>query len=381
MTSSHTPLHIRAADATVPLSPQQKKFNTQVQRIAAQRQLLADWEQAATALRSRRAAEYEPLLAAHLALLCELVQWLDAEASPRKLSKADRATLGETIAELAGDLTDGARDEATRTAMQALYARYADADVDAETDAITDDMARAMAQELFGLDMEGVDLDSPEDIARHVEEQMQARQAQAEQAREAHQSKRRAKKPSARERQAQQEAQQASQSVREIYRKLASSLHPDRETDPDERARKTALMQRVNQAYAANKLLDLLQLQLEAEQIDPEHIAGLSEERLKAYNRVLAEQLAELQHEVLAAEAALCAEFGLDPFRRHKPTTVMAALRAQIQQVQMDSHRLRQQLRTLREEPAELKPWLKAQREAFRAREDFPGDLYALFAR
>jgi curved DNA-binding protein CbpA len=42
--------------------------------------------------------------------------------------------------------------------------------------------------------------------------------------------------------------------VREVFRKLASELHPDRETDPAEHARKTELMQRVNQAYKAGDL-------------------------------------------------------------------------------------------------------------------------------
>ncbi|MHA7602106.1 J domain-containing protein [Alicycliphilus sp. T452] len=382
--SRNAPIHIGAADSAAPLSPQQKKFNTQVQRIAAQRELLTAWDEAATACRARHASEYAPLLATHHALLCELAQWLDTDASPRKLSKADRATLGEAIAALAAGLADSARDEATRAAMKALYNRYAQADFDAgqaEAEEAARTLARTMAQEVFGLDLEGVDLDSPEDIARHVDEQMRERQAQAERAREAHQAERRRKKPGARERKAQEEARQASQSVREIYRKLASSLHPDRETDPAERQRKTALMQRVNQAYAANRLLDLLQLQLEAEQIDPAHIASLGEERLKHYNRVLAEQLGELQREVRAVEDGLCEEFGLDPWRRHKPAKLMGHLRAGIQYLQADIQHLRQQIRTLRDDPAELKPWLKEQRAALREQDDFPGDLLDLMGR
>ncbi len=43
-------------------------------------------------------------------------------------------------------------------------------------------------------------------------------------------------------------ARQASLSVREIFRKLASALHPDREADAAERERKTVLMKRVSQA-------------------------------------------------------------------------------------------------------------------------------------
>jgi hypothetical protein len=46
-------------------------------------------------------------------------------------------------------------------------------------------------------------------------------------------------------------AQGGTQAVREVFRKLVSELHPDRETDPAEHARDTELMQRVNQAYKA----------------------------------------------------------------------------------------------------------------------------------
>ncbi len=51
----------------------------------------------------------------------------------------------------------------------------------------------------------------------------------------------------AKESQQQVEEQQTSQSIRELYRKLVSALHLDREPDPQERERKTLLMQRINQ--------------------------------------------------------------------------------------------------------------------------------------
>jgi len=372
----NTPLHIGPAGTAAPLSPQHKKFNTQVKRIAAQRALLAAWDAAVADYRRVHASDYEPLLAAHDARKGELAQWLDSVALGRKLSKADRATVAEVIAILAGELAGGAPDEASRAMWEALYERHAPQD-DPQLDALTDGMAREMAQEIFGLDLQGVDLDSPEALAQHIGAQMQDRQAQAEQAA----SQRAAKKPSARERKAQEEAQQASQSVREVYRKLASSLHPDRETDPAERARKTALMQRVNQAYAAGHLLDLLQLQLEAEQIDPQHIAGLSEERLEGYNRVLAGQLAELQQEVRDTTMAFCMEFNLDPFEKHKPERLVPALRQDMIDLRIDTEHLQRQLQALQDDPAEFRHWLREQREALRDGDDFPDDLLALFGR
>ena len=237
---------------------------------------------------------------------------------------------------------------------------------------VLEDMAQAMARDFFGVDvdLQDADMDSPEDFLQRLQEQLQARQAQAEQQREAHHAKRRAK-PNARERKAQEEAAQATQSVREIYRKLASSLHPDRETDPAERERKTALMQRVNQAYANNKLLDLLQLQLEIEQIDPEHIAGLSEERLKHYNRVLAEQLKELQQEVNEVEGHFMMEFGLDPYQRLKPAGLMRELRADLQVLERENLRLTRELNGLRADPAAIKDWIKAERQLQKQQDDF----------
>lgn len=86
--------------------------------------------------------------------------------------------------------------------------------------------------------------------------------------------------------------------MREVYRKLASAPHPDRETDAAERQRKTVQMQRVNQAYQSGDLLALLNLQLEIEQIDAAHLASLSSQRLAHYNQVLREQLAELKAEI-----------------------------------------------------------------------------------
>ena len=93
-------------------------------------------------------------------------------------------------------------------------------------------------------------------------------------------------------------ALQASQSVREIFRKLASAMHPDREPDAALRQRKTQLMQQANQAYQHNDLLTLLSMQLDLEQIDEQHLAGLPDARLAHYNQVLREQLAALQQEV-----------------------------------------------------------------------------------
>jgi len=352
-----------------PLTTQQKKFNTHIQRIARQRQRLKDWASAVDAYRQRHAREFMPLWNTHRALLVELVHLLDREHGRKGLTKAERATLAESLADLAGHIAQHPRDQAEHEAMQEIHTRYADPQA-SQWNAQEQDMARAVAKAVFGVDLQGEGLDTTEDIARQVQEQMEAqwhaRQQEAEQARAAHQAARRQKKPTARERKVQEENQQASQSLREVYRKLASSLHPDRETNPAERARKTALMQQANQAYAANDLLALLQLQLDAEQIDPQRMAGLGDERLKSYNRLLAEQLAALQEEVQLAEASFCAEFNLNPLQTWKPAKLALLLREQQHVLRETIADLQQQLRALREDPAELKRWIRRERIAAR---------------
>ncbi|WP_409015107.1 hypothetical protein [Caballeronia sp. LZ001] len=64
-------------------------------------------------------------------------------------------------------------------------------------------------------------------------------------------------------------------------------------------------MQRANQAYGKNDLLKLLELQLELEHIDQRAINVISEDRLKHYNKILREQLGELDQEILHVEARL----------------------------------------------------------------------------
>lgn len=373
MTTHHTPVRIPSAQRDAPLSAQQKKFNRHIERIDQQRALLADWEKAITAWRERHARELQPLAREQIALLVEQVQHLDAESSNRKLTKSERHTVSEAITDRLAFVVDAVADEALRTSLKEVYNRHSGSDYDAEEaegNEMAREMAEAMAHDLFGvdLDLQDADMDAPEDLLRRLAEQMQAQQEERAAQRQAHHAAR-ARKPNARERKAQEEAAQATQSVREIYRKLASALHPDREADPAEQARKTALMQRVNQAYNDNKLLDLLQLQLEVEQIDPAHIAGLSEDRLKHYNRVLAEQLAELQQEVSAVQGQFCMEFDLDPNQRFKPSTVLRELGRQVQLAQYQNTMLRQNLTQLRSGLPGLKAWIKAERQQQKAQQ------------
>ena len=70
------------------------------------------------------------------------------------------------------------------------------------------------------------------------------------------------------------DAERTGPALRDVFRRLASALHPDRETDPARRAAKTALMQQANRAHGDRNLLALLELQgrIGGAIPDPQHL-------------------------------------------------------------------------------------------------------------
>src|SRR5205085_11816006 len=139
-----------------------------------------------------------------------------------------------------------------------------------------------------------------EDLVQRLYEQMDARETAAKERDEP-----RKMKPSKR---SEDSAQLARQALRDLYRKLASAVHPDRESDAARREEKNELMQRINQAYAANDLLSLFEIQIEIDQLDPEQIGNLGTQRLRQYNRLLSEQLEQLRSKLSALEASAGAD-------------------------------------------------------------------------
>ena len=243
----------------------------------------------------KQASEFDPLLQSFNLLRTKLVELFDKSYANRALSKTDRAKLNDILCAIAGELLA----ENDDPGLKSIYNKYSDTDFDAEAEEANAAM-KVIMEEMLGVEIgDEVDLTSPESVFEHVGEKV--RQQQAQQEKDQQESKivaaehKKSAKELAKEARQEKEAQHISQSIRAVFRQLASALHPDRELDPTERDRKTALMQRVNVAYDKRDLLKLLELQLEVEQIDQSMINAISADRLKHYNKVLAEQSAEFQ--------------------------------------------------------------------------------------
>ena len=298
-----------------PLTKEQKALNALIKKLEARRARLLEWNEAIPRFRQGYVNDLLPLQTQELELNIGLASALDRAYGQKGITKTERRKLSAMIVDLAEEvLTD--RDHAE---MKALYNQHSESDFDAEQAAERDEM-KSVLEGIFGVELEDDDLDSPELVMERLHSHFQA-QSGAERL----QPKPRKKSAKALAREAQREAEekQMSQSIRDVYRSLVRALHPDREPDPVERERKTVLLQEVNDAYDKGNLLKLLELQLQLEQIDASHLAGLAPQRLKHYTEILKKQLGELEKEIKHVEFGFAEEFGLSPFERLEPKKIM----------------------------------------------------------
>ena len=337
--------------SAAPLNKDQKAFNTLIKKIDARRAELADWGEAIPLFKQRYVSELLPLRDRETALHIQLALSLDMAHGQKGVTKGEKRKLSTMIAELA--LLVLARKDDDQ--IKALYNTHSQSDFDVEEATRQNDM-KSMLEEMLGMDLgDDIDLNSPDEVMQRLESQFRA-QHEAGQGQTAPRKK--TAKQLARDAQREAEEKQMSQSIREVYRKLASALHPDREPDPVERQRKTELMQRANEAYEKGNLLQLLELQLQLEHIDQAHLATLGEERLKHYIKILKGQLGELEAEIQHVEYGFAAEFGLSPFERLRPHELMPMLHADLADCEINIRRVQAELDNVGD-PKQHKAWLK----------------------
>jgi hypothetical protein len=362
-----------AAQAGAALSPEQRKYNQLVARIEKARTELLAWQEQLPLFAQAHATRMQPLMAELAAQRRQLVLELASLLEQPGWRKAERQTLRRALCEQAADLVDSEFiDEAAAAELRALHDQHADTSLDDARREALDGM-KNMFEAVAGVDLGDEAFDSEEALLQRAQQRLQSDAEREAQRHEQAQAQRPSRQSAAqRKRQAQQE--QASKSVREVYRQLASALHPDRADDEADRVRRTALMQRVNQAYDKQDLLGLFALQLEIEQIDPAHLARASTERLRHYNRVLAAQLAELQDEIELQVSAFGMNFGIEPWRRLNPHKLGPVLEDDVRQIRATLAEVARELKQL-DQPAGVKRWLQQERQRQKLDDEDPFDL------
>jgi hypothetical protein len=346
------------------LGPEQRVFNQLLENIEKQTQELQSLKDMVQAHAVEAGTKLAPLRAQVYAQQEKMLLFLDTRIrEPRGLSRRICDDINDIIAVLLeaamarGDLSP---------ALQALADRFVLADDgndfggghDQET---SSELNRAKPQAMGGEEDADREL-STEEMLEALMRKMQAEDEAAMQAHEARQAKR---KKSPKQKLAEQEQLDAHSALRTIYRKLASALHPDRETDPAERIRKTALMVRVNAANDSKDLLALLRLQMEINQIDPSSVAAMADDKIRSFNRMLKEQLKTLQYEHQMVIHGLRMSYNVG-YGAVTPKVLMGALRAQMQRLQHALEIFNYDLPAIQDDK-KLKKWVKAQIAALAA--------------
>ena len=315
------------------------QFNNLIKKLEAERKRLAAWHDALPRFNARLEAELGPLDKLYFVRMKELVFVLQDAWENMKLTKTEYSKLSDLICEMIADLMDADMGES----LEPIYAQHCGDDLFGDFDEDDDDVEDPALEQLrgeFEEFMEALGL-SPEPESDDAAPQQKP-----------------APKLGAKEARRIADEAKLQHSVRDVFRKLASSLHPDRETDPAERERKNVLMQRANVAYAANDLLSLLELQFEIAQIDAEGMETLGEDRIKQYIKTLKRQLEEAQVESNLLQGILLGKLGMVAIRDIKPELLDDILEDKIGKLQEDLESIEQDVADFKDKKM-LKAFLK----------------------
>lgn len=357
-----TPVRIARPEDAPELSAAQTQFNELVATLEARRVGLVQWQKAQQHCLQQAAQVLAPL---QRETTHQQMQWvtglagqLTEPAGDASWSRNERRLLERMVCELAKPLIAQTGD----AHIKALYNQYSSVDYDDEVQADAAQF-KALLSDVYGLNMVHAKGGTRADLLDHARQQMALEQDRAARRKDRRKERLQARElppeQQAKEAAQKQRAAQTQQTIREVYRKLASALHPDREPDDQQRVRKTELMARVNQAYANKELLQLLSLQLELAHIDAEQLTALSHQRLMHYNQLLRDQLVEIDREIAHMASAVRHQLQVAPAVVLTAESAMACMEELIEAARFKLDEVRIGLAGLHDAPG-LKRWLKA---------------------
>ena len=326
-TQTDKPRPIRALDLAASgdlgtQTPVRRKFDQWMKKVNAAKTELTDWDAAQTAFSESFVALIEPLRREAIQARLRFARQLDEVIAKGWARTSEQDLCEELLLGLVSDISSAPQlDDAQRAELGDMYQRHRDMTLEQARQEELAELKR-MTEETIGVELGAEPIADEQELMRRMLEGMTDRYehefAQA-QAREAARAARRAARPKSAAQLRREAAEQgATDSLRDIYRRLASALHPDRATDEADRQRRHDLMVRVNQAHRLGDLPALLMLQLEFEQIDPAHLAQASEERVQHYIVVLQQQHRDLGAQLNERRMRFGNTFGVEMSSRAK---------------------------------------------------------------
>jgi len=243
------------------LSKEQKLFNQLSKQIERKKKELGKWEKYAGEYRQKHAKYFFPLENEFYECRKKMVFLFDTRLGDTNFNNGEKRKLRSLTHDMCIDLLNETYDEK----VEIILKKYSKPRT----------KKKSVLEDIF----ENIASKMEENIGRWQEEM-------ANEDEECHELKQETK-----------EEKEGKESMKDIYKKLAAILHPDRELDEKEKKRKTEVMQRVTAAYRDRNLTELLKIELE-ETKSMMSADKLSKETTKGLNKVLRNELEELKERV-----------------------------------------------------------------------------------
>lgn len=260
------------------VSPQHQKLNRLIDEIEQQKQLLLAWQHAQDDIRAYSQKALMPAYRELYSTLYEQMKTLWNGLSSYSFTKSNTALVEDKIQTLAR-LLQGSHllSQKQLDEVEKMHVYYRQADEYSKKKNKKKNIDTFDEPETETVQADDVFEDWNNDQYQQAREQAKLKRQQEKQA---------------------QAEKMVNQSLKTVYLKIASIIHPDREPDEAKKEEKTELLQRANEVYEQEDLFFLLKLQLEVEQSKNGSNKGLSTEQFKFYQQALEAQSQSLKQQM-----------------------------------------------------------------------------------
>ncbi len=338
-----------------PLSKAQKEFNRLSARVAELEKLLIDYRASVDAVQQRVQGDYIPLLNTYNQCRADLVRLFDRFYDNPDATRSERRKIARLIVDMGEDLIfrHGFAD------LRPIVGKYSQQDMDETDEQVSQlEQMKQAAAATYGLDLDDMEFDTPDELMAYIEQQVRERQAEQEQRNERTEQTKSGRQQADDAKQTAKQ-QQTTKTVRTLYRELVKAYHPDRELDDVEKIRKTAIMQQVTDAYEKGDLMALLRLQLTLSELDQDRVNNLADEPLRHYNNLLKQQIDRLTDELTERQQYMASLLGRPLSSVQSAFGLDISIGEAVNALKRDVKSIKQQLKSLTQ-PAFLKAWLQS---------------------
>lgn len=371
-------ISIKSNSEDIVLQKEQKRFNKLTADISRRRKELLELNDAITQLKINYVKKIVPVQNKHSELIQEMIYLADENFDNKIFTKADRKSICVLLDESIGSLDEQYINDRIKDIFARRLGENFD-DVVNEANSFATNRTKEFLNEMFGMDVDCDDNVSQEELMHRVRQKFMEQEEQERLREEQSPKRKKSAKTLAKEAREKEAEKHQSQSIREVYRQLAKSLHPDRIANDEDYETKTKLMQEVNAAYDKDDLLTLLEIQLKIEQISQENIDGVALEKLKHFNVVLKRQFDELNIELHNVSTQLSMEFpNLNLYGALTPKKIEMHIRSRIKQTKQIVEDLQTHLEFWKMDIKLFRMYIREVVDLNQANDDFADELFEL---